>query len=246
MKHIFDNVSDKCSKLTTIAYKTSFSFGIKALDKRLFSHLRHLWLRQICRRNSDTFLPHKHRLFYKFKKDTIDAIQSGISLNPILKAKKVVNEYNIEWEPINTFLESMEMDLDEFQTYDTDKYNKYSLGSAEVVGFRCLKVFVNGNNEQYENLKPSAMSLGAAFQKVNFLRDANSDFSYLGRTYFPGVNMVEFNEEDKLKIENDIEIDFKDALEGIKQLPYSSREETDLYLRIYISRPFSTGTMFVE
>lgn len=226
MKHIFDNVSDKCSKLTTMAYSTSFSFGIKALDKRLHSPIYGIYgFVRFADEIVDTFHAYdKHRLFYKFKKDTIDAIQSGISLNPILNSfQKVVNEYNIEWELINTFLESMEMDLDEFQTYDTDKYNKYILGSAEVVGLMCLKVFVNGNNEQYENLKPSAMSLGAAFQKVNFLRDANSDFSYLGRTYFPGVNMVEFNEEDKLKIENDIEIDFKDALEGIKQLPYSSR-----------------------
>jgi len=137
--------------------------------------------------------------------------------------QKVVNDYQIEWELINTFLDSMEMDLDEFQSYDTDKYNKYILGSAEVVGLMCLKVFVNGNEEQYEALKPSAMSLGSAFQKVNFLRDANSDFSYLGRTYFPDVNMVNFSEEDKRKIENDIEIDFADALRGIKKLPLSSR-----------------------
>ncbi|MBJ60207.1 MAG: phytoene synthase, partial [Flavobacteriales bacterium] len=126
-------------------------------------------------------------------------------------------------ELINTFLDSMEMDLDELQTYDTDKYNKYILGSAEVVGLMCLKVFVEGNEEQYEALKPSAMSLGSAFQKVNFLRDANSDFSYLGRTYFPGVNMVNFSEEDKQKIEEDIEIDFAEALVGIKKLPLSSR-----------------------
>ena len=102
------------------------------------------------------------------------------------------------------------------QTYDTDKYNKYILGSAEVVGLMCLKVFVEGNEEQYEALKPSAMSLGSAFQKVNFLRDANSDFSYLGRTYFPGVNMVNFSEEDKQKIEEDIEIDFAKLLMELK------------------------------
>jgi phytoene/squalene synthetase len=173
----------------------------------------------------DTFHDYdKHRLFHKFKADTIDAIESKISLNPILNSfQKVVNDYQIEWELINTFLDSMEMDLDEFQSYDTDKYNKYILGSAEVVGLMCLKVFVNGNEEQYEALKPSAMSLGSAFQKVNFLRDANSDFSYLGRTYFPDVNMVNFSEEDKRKIENDIEIDFADALRGIKNLPLSSR-----------------------
>ena len=104
-----------------------------------------------------------------------------------------------------------------------DKYNKYILGSAEVVGLMCLKVFVDGDEEKYNNLKPSAMSLGSAFQKVNFLRDANSDYSNLGRTYFPNVNMLNFSEEDKQKIEHDIELDFEEALEGIKNLPLSSR-----------------------
>lgn len=226
MKHIFDNVSNKCSKLTTIAYSTSFSFGIKALDKRLHAPIYGIYgFVRFADEIVDTFHEYdKHHLFNKFKEDTIDAIESKVSLNPILNSfQKVVNEYKIEWNLINTFLESMEMDLDEFQPYDTDKYNKYILGSAEVVGLMCLKVFLNGNVEQYEALKPSAMSLGAAFQKVNFLRDANSDFSYLGRTYFPDVNMIEFSEEDKLKIETDIEIDFKEALEGIKLLPLSSR-----------------------
>ena len=226
MKYIFDNVSDKCSKLTTIAYSTSFSFGIKALDKKIHAPIYGIYgFVHFADEIVDTFHDYdKHRLFHKFKADTIDAIESKISLNPILNSfQKVVNDYQIEWELINTFLDSMEMDLDEFQSYDTDKYNKYILGSAEVVGLMCLKVFVNGNEEQYEALKPSAMSLGSAFQKVNFLRDANSDFSYLGRTYFPDVNMVNFSEEDKRKIENDIEIDFADALRGIKNLPLSSR-----------------------
>ena len=145
-------------------------------------------------------------------------------MNPILNSfQKVVHDYNIEWELINTFLDSMEMDLDELQTYDADKYNKYILGSAEVVGLMCLKVFVDGDEKKYNNLKPSAMSLGSAFQKVNFLRDANSDYSNLGRTYFPNVNMLNFSEEDKQKIEHDIELDFEEALEGIKNLPLSSR-----------------------
>ena len=226
MKHLFDSVSAKCSKMTTIAYSTSFSFGIKALDKKLHAPIYGIYgFVRFADEIVDTFHDYdKYRLFHKFKEDTIEAIESKISLNPILNSfQKVVNDYQIEWNLINTFLDSMEMDLDDEQSYDTDKYNKYILGSAEVVGLMCLKVFVNGDKEQYESLKPAAMSLGSAFQKVNFLRDANSDFSYLGRTYFPGVNMVEFSEEDKIKIENDIEEDFDDALEGIKNLPFSSR-----------------------
>lgn len=226
MKHIFDSVSSKCSKLTTIAYSTSFSFGIKALDKKLHAPIYGIYgFVRFADEIVDTFHDFdKHYLFKKFKQDTIDAIERKISLNPILNSfQKVVHDYNIEWTLINTFLNSMEMDLDEEQAYDSDKYNKYILGSAEVVGLMCLKVFVNGDEKSYEKLKPSAMSLGSAFQKVNFLRDANSDYNQLGRTYFPGVNMLSFSENDKANIEADIQIDFQEALEGIKQLPYSSR-----------------------
>jgi len=226
MKQIFDNVSSNCSKLTTTAYSTSFSFGIRALDKKLHAPIYGIYgFVRFADEIVDTFHDYdKHRLFYKFKEDTLDAIKSKISLNPILNSfQKVVHDYQIDMNLVDTFLDSMEMDLNETQSYDADKYNKYILGSAEVVGLMCLNVFVNGNKEQYDLLKPSAMSLGSAFQKVNFLRDAKSDFTYLGRTYFPEVNMLEFSEEDKQKIEQDIEIDFAEALEGIKQLPFSSR-----------------------
>ena len=226
MKHLFDSVSNKCSKLTTIAYSTSFSFGIKALDKKLHAPIYGIYgFVRFADEIVDTFHDYdKHYLFEKFKQDTIDAIERKISLNPILNSfQKVVQDYNIEWHLIKTFLDSMEMDLDEEQAYDSDKYNKYILGSAEGVGLMCLKVFVDGKEELYEELKPSAMSLGSAFQKVNFLRDANSDFNQLGRTYFPDVNMLNFSEDDKANIEKDIQIDFEEALEGIKRLPYSSR-----------------------
>ncbi|MGC6471214.1 MAG: phytoene/squalene synthase family protein [Flavobacteriales bacterium] len=226
MKHIFDNVSDRCSKLTTIAYSTSFSFGIKALDKKLHAPIYGIYgFVRFADEIVDTFHEYdKHHLFNKFKEDTIESIDRKISLNPILNSfQKVVHDYNIEWNLINTFLDSMQMDLDEEQAYDSDKYNKYILGSAEVVGLMCLKVFVDGDEDAYTKLKPSAMSLGSAFQKVNFLRDANSDFNNLGRTYFPDVNMLNFSESDKAKIEADIQFDFQEALEGIKQLPYSSR-----------------------
>ena len=182
----------------------------------------------------DTFHDYdKKQLFSRFKQDTINAIEEKISLNPILNSfQQTVHKFNIEWELIENFLNSMEMDLQE-QVYDEEKYKRYILGSAEVVGLMCLKVFVHGNSEVYEKLKPFAMRLGAGFQKVNFLRDANSDFEGLGRTYFPGVNMKAFDELEKKKIEDDIENDFKAALLGIKMLPYSSRGGVYLAYRYY-------------
>ena len=225
MKHLFDQVSKKCSEITTKAYSTSFSFGIKALDKRLHDPIYSIYgFVRFADEIVDTFHDYnKFKLFSRFKKDTVNAIEDGISLNPILNSfQQVVNDYNIGWELIETFLNSMEMDLED-QIYNEEKYKEYILGSAEVVGLMCLRVFVEGNHDEYERLKPYAMSLGSAFQKVNFLRDANSDFESLGRTYFPGVNMSEFSELDKRKIEFDIEEDFEKALEGIKMLPNSSK-----------------------
>jgi phytoene/squalene synthetase len=219
MKHLFDQVSKKCSEITTKAYSTSFSFGIKALDKRLHDHIYSIYgFVRFADEIVDTFHDYnKFKLFSRFKKDTVNAIEDGISLNPILNSfQQVVNDYNIGWDLIETFLNSMEMDLKD-QIYNEEKYKEYILGSAEVVGLMCLRVFVEGNHDEYERLKPYAMSLGSAFQKVNFLRDANSDFESLGRTYFPGVNMSEFSELDKRKIESDIEE------EGIKMLPNSSK-----------------------
>lgn len=225
MKHLFDQVSKKCSEITTKAYSTSFSFGIKALDKRLHDPIYSIYgFVRFADEIVDTFHDYnKFKLFSRFKKDTVNAIEDGISLNPILNSfQQVVNDYNIGWDLIETFLNSMEMDLKD-QIYNEEKYKEYILGSAEVVGLMCLRVFVEGNHDEYERLKPYAMSLGSAFQKVNFLRDANSDFESLGRTYFPGVNMSEFSELDKRKIESDIEEDFEKALEGIKMLPNSSK-----------------------
>ena len=235
MKHIFDNVSKKCSKITTQSYSTSFSFGIKALDKKLHDPIYGIYgFVRLADEIVDTFHDYdKLELFYKFKEDTIEAINKKISLNPILNHfQEVVNYYKIDWNLINTFLNSMEMDLKD-QVYDKEKYQEYILGSAEVVGLMCLKIFVNGNPEKYNNLKPFAMKLGSAFQKVNFLRDANDDFKKLGRTYFPNVDMNNFNEIEKKKIENEIENEFKHALIGIKKLPFSSRGGVYLAYRYY-------------
>jgi len=177
----------------------------------------------------------KAKMLKEFRAQTYQAIEEKISLNPILNSfQEVVNQYNIERELIDTFLDSMEMDLHQ-NFHDMASYEQYILGSAEVVGLMCLRVFTDGNEEQYQHLKPSAMRLGAAFQKVNFLRDIQADFDVMGRTYFPGVNFENFNQNQKLEIEKDIRADFDAALVGIKQLPKSSRLGVYAAYRYYIA-----------
>jgi phytoene/squalene synthetase len=162
-------------------------------------------------------------LLNKFKADTYEAIEQRISCNPILNAfQEVVHSYEINLELVETFLNSMEMDLQKVD-YNSEKYQQYILGSAEVVGLMCLHVFTEGNHKKFEELKPYAMKLGAAFQKVNFLRDLKDDYEILGRTYFPGVDLADFSSAAKKQIENEIEEDFEIALEGIKKLPASSK-----------------------
>jgi len=225
MKKLFDEVSYKASKITTKTYSTSFSFGILALHKSLRKSIYNIYgFVRFSDEIVDSFHDYdKIILFNKFKDDAFFAIDNKISLNPILNSfQETVNTYSIDLSLINNFLDSMEMDLSE-RSYNKENYNNYIHGSAEVVGLMCLKVFVNGNEQLYNKLKPTAMSLGSAFQKINFLRDANIDYSLLGRSYFPGVQLDDFSQSDKIKIEKDIEKDFKDALVGIKMLPSSSR-----------------------
>ncbi len=225
MKKLFDEVSYKASKITTKTYSTSFSFGILALHKSLRKSIYNIYgFVRFADEIVDSFHDYdKIILFNKFKDDAFFAIDNKISLNPILNSfQETVNTYSIDLSLINNFLDSMEMDLSE-RSYNKENYNNYIHGSAEVVGLMCLKVFVNGNEQLYNKLKPTAMSLGSAFQKINFLRDANIDYSLLGRSYFPGVQLDDFSQSDKIKIEKDIEKDFKDALVGIKMLPSSSR-----------------------
>lgn len=235
MKSIFDKVSEDTSKLVIKKYSTSFFFSSSLLSKSIRQDIFNIYgFVRLADEIVDTFHDYnKSELLRRFKQDTIDAIKDKISLNPILNSfQETVNRYQIDWSLIEVFLNSMEMDLEE-QVYDKEKYQLYILGSAEVVGLMCLKVFVQGNDDDYNQLKPFAMKLGSAFQKVNFLRDANSDFQGLGRTYFPGVNMIDFTEAEKTKIENDIEDDFKTALIGIKMLPYSSKGGVYLAYRYY-------------
>lgn len=225
MKHLFDHVSFATSKLTTRRYSTSFSLGIYCLNRSIHTSIYNIYgFVRFADEIVDSFHGYdKATLLKEFREDTYKAIERGISLNPILNSfQEVVNRYRIDHELIDCFLDSMEMDLHQ-QTHSTESYKTYILGSAEVVGLMCLKVFTNGDEELYQKLKPAAMKLGSAFQKINFLRDIKEDYNTLGRTYFPDVNMAQLTQADKLIIERDIEQDFKEALEGIKQLPVTSR-----------------------
>ena len=225
MKQLFDNVSHEMSKLTTKRYSTSFSMGISFLDKELQNPIYAVYgFVRFADEIVDSFHGYnKSELLNDFKIQTYTAIEKGISLNPILNSFQwAVNKFAIPLDLIETFLQSMEMDLNK-QTYDEAKYELYILGSAEVVGLMCLKIFVNGSEAEYQRLKPAAMKLGSAFQKINFLRDLNDDFNELGRTYFPGINLKDFDCDVKKEIEENIELDFKMGFEGIKQLPKNAR-----------------------
>lgn len=225
MKLLFDSISHEMSQLTTKRYSTSFSLGISFLHKDLHKPIYAIYgFVRFADEIVDSFHGfNKEELLNDFKVQTYTAIEQGISLNPILNSFQwVVNKYDIPHDLIETFLNSMEMDLDKKQ-YDVSKYEQYILGSAEVVGLMCLKVFVHGDGKEYERLKPFAMKLGSAFQKINFLRDLKADYQELGRTYFPGIDLNEFNATVKKEIEADIEIDFRMGYEGIKQLPKNSR-----------------------
>ena len=225
MKSKFDFVSVQCSKLTTRTYSTSFSLGIHFLQNHLRNSIYSIYgFVRFADEIVDSFEGYnKDILLQKFKEDTYDAIENKISLNPILNAfQEVVLRYKMNPDLIKAFLHSMEMDLIK-TNYSTDSYNQYIFGSAEVVGLMCLHVFTEGNKQLYEELKPYAMKLGAAFQKVNFLRDMKADYQTLGRTYFPNVDFSDFTTDAKRAIEDDIEKDFKEALIGIKRLPVSSK-----------------------
>ena len=225
MKALFDSVSIRTSRMTTKAYSTSFSLGILGLDKKYHDPIYAIYgFVRFADEIVDSFegYPQKE-LLERFWKDTYLALDEKISLNPILNSfQQVVNAFEIDRDLIETFLKSMEMDLYK-NDYDEEGYKAYILGSAEVVGLMCLKVFVDGNEKRYQELKQPAMQLGSAFQKINFLRDLHADYHALGRTYFPGVDLNEFNERVKAEIEADIEIDFKAGYEGIKQLPKGAR-----------------------
>lgn len=225
MKSIFDQVSVATSKMVTRAYSTSFSLGINCLHKRFHKPIYSIYgFVRLADEIVDSFHGFdKETLLEEFNTDTASAIARGISLNPILNSfQEVVHQYHIEQELIDCFMRSMAMDLRQ-QVHDLASFNEYILGSAEVVGLMCLRVFTEGDDALYQQLKPAAMRLGSAFQKVNFLRDLQADYQVLGRVYFPTVDLTQFSELEKKQIELDIQADFDAALQGIQQLPVRSR-----------------------
>jgi len=225
LKNLFDTYSYNASKQVTKAYSTSFYSGVNSLDKKIRNDVHAIYgLVRFADEIVDSFHEFdKPALLEEFKKATFDAIERKISINPILNSFQLtVNKYNIDLDLVNKFFHSMEMDLTPTE-YCKEKYEEYILGSAEVVGLMCLKIFVYGNDEDYNHLKPYAMRLGAAFQKINFLRDLKDDSQILGRVYFPGLKTSNMSKEDKLAIEAEIQQDFDEAFKGIKLLPKSSR-----------------------
>ena len=233
----FHTVSNKSSEITTKEYSTSFSSAIRLLHHDMQQPIYNIYgFVRFADEIVDSFHDYdKASLLEEFKKDTYSAIERRISLNPILNSfQQTVNDYDIDHDLVGAFFHSMEMDLSQ-KTYDTRNFNEYVYGSAEVVGLMCLHVFCEGKKEVCEKLKSSARSLGAAFQKVNFLRDINADYNGLSRMYFPGCDFNNFTEQDKKQIETDIHNDFKAAYAGILKLPLKARFGVYVAYKYYLS-----------
>ena len=234
---LFHNVSEKCSKVTTEEYSTSFSSAIRLLHQDIRKPIYNIYgFVRFADEIVDSFHSHdKQELLSQFRFETYAAIDKGLSLNPILHSFQLtVKKYGIDPELIEAFFKSMKMDLEK-NLYDQKEYNEYIYGSAEVVGLMCLYVFCEGDKKLYEKLRPGAQALGAAFQKVNFLRDVKSDFSDLNRIYFPGVDFGNFTSVMKSEIEADIAIDFERAYTGIIQLPWKARFGVYVAYKYYLS-----------
>lgn len=237
MKSIYDEVSFSLSKIVTQKYSTSFSMGIKALHPQLREAIYAIYgFVRLADEIVDSFHGYNQKqLLIDFKNETEKALAAKISLNPIIHSfQETVHKYQIEEKLIHQFLHSMEMDLEKIE-YNSDLYKEYILGSAEVVGLMCLHIFVEGDKVKYDELKPFAMKLGSAFQKINFLRDLRDDYYVLGRTYFPNVDLTEFNDRIKMEIERDINTEFEEALIGINRLPITSKFGVYLAYKYYFS-----------
>ncbi len=237
MLNLFHTAGALCSRVVTRQYSTSFSSAIRMLHKDLRQPVFNIYgFVRLADEIVDSFHEFdKARLLQDFKKETFDAIGRGLSLNPVVHSfQRTVNEFNIDLQLVHAFFRSMEMDLQK-STYNESEYNEYIYGSAEVVGLMCLYVFCNGNKKLYQQLEAPARSLGAAFQKVNFLRDLNADYNGLARIYFPGCNFRNFTHADKLKIEQDIQQNFRDALKGILMLPVQARFGVYVAFKYYLS-----------
>ncbi len=237
MMNLFHELSQQCSKATTEKYSTSFSSAIKLLHHDLRQPIFNIYgFVRFADEIVDTFHQFdKENLLKEFKTETYAAISRGISLNPILHSFQLtVNKFDISHDLIEAFFKSMEMDLSN-TTYNSVGYKEYIYGSAEVVGLMCLYVFCEGNKVRYEKLKPAAQSLGAAFQKVNFLRDVKADYEQLSRTYFPEVDFNNFTSSMKVQIEADIASDFQKAYEGILHLPIKAKFGVYVAYKYYLS-----------
>ena len=236
MKAIFDKVSEDCSKIVIKEYSTSFYRATKLLSKSIRNDIFNIYgFVRFADEIVDTFHKYpKRKLLDQFEKELWSSIEDKISLNPILNSfQHTVNKYNIETSLIRSFIKSMRMDLDIRRYSSREDYKEYIYGSADVVGLMCLKVFVSGSKKEYNVLKPYAMSLGSAFQKVNFLRDLKSDSEILNRVYFPNIDMKNFDENSKDKIIEEIEKDFEHALKGIVKLPKKARFGVYIAYRYY-------------
>tara|TARA_B110000263_G_scaffold140901_1_gene122170 strand:- start:2366 stop:3208 length:843 start_codon:yes stop_codon:yes gene_type:complete len=231
---LYNKTSLDCSEIITKNYSTSFSLGIKSLSSSIQKPIYAIYgYVRFADEIVDTFHDHdKETILSIFKKDTEEAIKNKFSTNPILHSfQMVVHEFKIDRNLIDAFLKSMHMDIIK-NTYSESEYKEYIFGSAEVIGLMCLKVFCN-NKKQYDELINYAMSLGSAFQKINFLRDIKSDYDERGRIYFPEIDFNNFNESDKKSIEENINIDFNNALTGIKKLPKKAKRGVFLAYAYY-------------
>lgn len=236
MKAIFDTVSYNCSKLVTKTYSTSFSLATKMLYKSIRHDIYNIYgFVRFADEIVDSFHDYdKEFLFNKFSDDLESALKDKISLNPILNAfQHTFHKYKIDKNLVNAFMKSMRLDLHKTDYLTETEYKDYIYGSADVVGLMCLKVFVKGDDNNYEELKETAMALGSAFQKVNFLRDLKADFEGLNRTYFPNTDLKNLNENSKKDIIDDIENDFEKGLSGIKKLPIEAKFGVFMAYRYY-------------
>ena len=226
MKSLFDTVSYSCSMVVTKSYSTSFSMASKMLSKSIRKDIYNIYgFVRFADEIVDSFHDYdKETLFNNFEKDLELALNNKISLNPILNSfQHTYHKYNIDKHLVDSFMNSMRLDLHKTNYLTDEEYKNYIYGSADVVGLMCLKVFVNGNLEKYNALKNTAMSLGSAFQKVNFLRDLKADYDELNRSYFPNADLSNLNENSKQDIIDDIEKDFAKGLSGIKKLPIEAK-----------------------
>lgn len=226
MKQLFDTVSYSCSKTVTKTYSTSFSLATKMLSNSIRNDIYNIYgFVRLADEIVDSFHDFdKETLFNRFSEDLEAALQDRISLNPILNSfQHTYHKYNIDRALVDAFMKSMRLDLHKTNYLTEAEYKEYIYGSADVVGLMCLKVFVKGDQKKYDDLKDSAMSLGSAFQKVNFLRDLKADYDELNRSYFPNADLANLDEASKQDIIDDIESDFTKGLNGIKKLPMEAK-----------------------